>query len=180
LLSEELPTYLLLHWRNQKKYPNYLCPRCRVAPEDITHMLTCIQNHFWLKTLITQTVHETSRKLELRYQDLDSFAKAYIDIHITKYVPVGLITEDTLAPFNTSYEKHKYAPLIHHDITTAIYKRIWIPSRMVAHDTVLPNPAPLQTPRLNKTKPTAPSLLQKKLLKYVIKRQSSLTHLLED
>ena len=100
LLSEELPTYLLLHWRNAKKYPNYLCPRCLSAPEDITYLLICIRNHLWLTTLITQVLYETSQKLEIPCQHIDIFVRMFVITHITKHLPLGIITKDTLAPFD--------------------------------------------------------------------------------
>src|SRR6185295_12927413 len=104
----------------------------------------------------------------------------FVTTHITKHLPLGIITEDTLASFDTNSNRHKYAPLIHHNIITAIYKRIWLTSRMISHDPIFPTPAPLQIPTLNKTKPLAPSLIEKKVLKYISSGQSSLIHLLED
>ena len=95
-------------------------------------------------------------------------------------MPLGLITRDTLAPFDTNSHRHKYALLIHHNIITEIYKTIWLVSRKTSHDSILPNPAPIQTPILNKTKPLAPSFIERKLLKYTNNGLTSLMHLLED
>ena len=95
-------------------------------------------------------------------------------------MPLGLITKNTLASFETNSNKYKYTPLIHHNIIVAIHKRIWLTSRTVNHDPIFPTPTPIQAPVLNKTKPLAPSLMQEKLLQYIASGQSSLTHLLED
>ncbi|CAG8777055.1 5653_t:CDS:1, partial [Ambispora leptoticha] len=88
---------------NTTKYLDYRCPRCFNGPEDITHLLICIRNNLRLTTLITQVVQETFRKLEIPHLGLDTFIKSFINLHINKKMPLGIITDETLAPF----EKNK-------------------------------------------------------------------------
>jgi hypothetical protein len=123
LLSEELPTYLLLHWRNATKYPNHLCPRCYNASENITHLLTCIRNNLRLTTLISQAVYKASNNLEIPVFEISNFIQAFISTHINKQVPLGFITEDTLAPFKSKKNRYKYASLIHHNIISVNIQR---------------------------------------------------------
>ena len=131
LISEELPIHLLLHWQNAKKHPNYFCPRCLRELEDIAHLLICVWNHMRFTTLITQAIYKTARKLETFYINTRNFVQAFISLHITKHMPIGFITQDTLAPFRDNNNRFKHTPLLHHNIIVAIYKELWCTSRIV-------------------------------------------------
>lgn len=179
LLAEELPTHLLLHLRNQSKYPNHLCPRCYSASEDIVHLLTCIRNPFNFKTEIKRILTQTATKLELALHDADGFINSYTHLHIQKQLPIGFVTNLTLAPFNTKMLQMKHTPLIHHLIADFIYKEIWIPSRMTRHDDVIPHPPSIPTPTLTPTKPLTSLFVKEKIKLSITRGQSSLHKLLE-
>jgi len=179
LISEELPTCLLLHLRNQSKYPNHLCPRCYTTSEDITHLLTCIRNPFNFQTELKRILIKAATKLELPLHDTDEFIKSYTYLHIQKQLPIGFITNLTLAPFNTKILQTRHAPLIHHLITEFIYKEIWLPSRMYRHDDVFPHPPPIPTPTLTITKPPTLHYIQQKIELSITLGHSSLHKLLE-
>ena len=179
LISEELPTCLLLHLRNQSKYPNHLCPRCYTTSEDITHLLTCIRNPFNFQTELKRILIKAATKLELPLHDTDEFIKSYTYLHIQKQLPIGFITNLTLAPFNTKILQTRHAPLIHHLITEFIYKEIWLPSRMCRHDDVFPHPPPIPTPTLTITKPPTLHYIQQKIELSITLGHSSLHKLLE-
>jgi hypothetical protein len=130
--------------------------------------------------LIKYTLIETANKLELRYENTRKFIQAFIHNHIKKQMPLGIITNDTLAPFENNKHKHKYAPLVHHNIISAIYKKIWLTSRVIQHESAIPIPPPIQPPTLTKTIPISDSLLNKKIQLYIMKGQSSLHQLIKD
>jgi hypothetical protein len=179
LLAEELPTHLLLHLRNQSKYPNYLCPRCYSAPEDVPHLLTCISNPFNFNTELKRILIKVATKLELPLYNVDGFISSYTHLHIQQRLPIGFITNLTLAPFNTNLLQTRHAPLIHHTITEFIYKEIWLPSRMSRHNDAVPCPLPLTTPTLTPTKPLTSLYIQQKIQLSITLGHSSLHRLLE-
>jgi len=118
--------------------------------------------------------------LEIPVFEISNFIQAFISTHINKQVPLGFITEDTLAPFESKKNKYKYAPLVHHNIISAIYKEIWLTSRAVQHDPVFSTPPPIQPPILTKTKSITSFLLNEKIQRYITYGQSSLHFLIED
>src|SRR5260364_78426 len=153
LLAEELLTFLLLHFRNPTTYPNYLCPRCYSAPEDYTHLLTCISNPFFFKIELTRILNRIADKEEKLLNNPHLFVQSYYNLHITQQVPIGLITERTIAPFTTEHLRKKITPQLHHNIAKFIYKEIWLPSRISRHSDVMPIPPTITIPKLEKISP---------------------------
>src|SRR6185437_15257176 len=81
LIAEELPTHLLLHLRNPKKYPNHFCPRCYSISKDYSHLLTCVSNHFTFNTELRRLLHQQNKytKSFERYCMPKSFERIAID-----------------------------------------------------------------------------------------------------
>lgn len=180
LIAEELPTQLLLHLRNLHKNPNHLCPRCQAAPEDIIHTLTCISNPFSLCTKLNSILKEVAEKYKLQYEIPNNFIQTYIDLHITKAVPISIITTSTTIPLSSNRLKQKYTPVLHHHITEFIYQEIWLPSRAAQHSGILPPPTPIPLPVLTPTKPLTQSFISQKLYSYISRNTTSLHNLLEN
>ena len=80
MLAEELPTDLLLHFRNPKKYKNHLCPRCYAESEDIAHLLSCIANNHNPKRKIKEIITNIASKHELILNQTDLFINALLDL----------------------------------------------------------------------------------------------------
>ncbi|CAG8645940.1 4384_t:CDS:1, partial [Ambispora leptoticha] len=131
-------------------------------------------------TLITQAVQETSCTLEILHFRLDDFTQAFTNLHTIKKMSLGLITDETLASFKQNKDKRKYAALIHHNIITAIYKKLWITSRITQHDLIFQPPPPLRPPAMMKTNPLNPTFLNNKIHQYITNGQFSLNFLLKD
>jgi len=167
LLAEELPTFLLLHFRNPTTYPNYLCPRCYSAPEDYAHLLTCLYNHVNLKTEINRILNSIADQEEKPLTNPAAFVQTYLDLHITQQTPIGLITRRTQAPFATEHLRRKLTPLLHHKIAELIYKEIWLPSRAARHSEVMPTPTAIPAPKLKKTSPPLPLQIETSLNRYI-------------
>lgn len=132
LIAKELLTFLLLHFRNPIKYPNYLCPRCYSAPEDYAHLLTCISNPFFFKIELTRILNRIADKEEQPLNNPHLFVQSYYDLHITQQVPIGLITERTMAPFTTEHLKKKITPQLHITSLNSYTKKYG--SRLEYHD----------------------------------------------
>ncbi|CAG8726437.1 3797_t:CDS:1, partial [Ambispora leptoticha] len=114
-------------------------------------------------TLITQAVQETSCTLEIPHFRLDNFTQAFTNLHTVKKMPLRLITDETLAPFEQNKNKRKYAALIHHNIITAIYKKLWITSQITQYNPIF-QPSPLlRPPAMMKTNPLNPTFLNNKI-----------------
>ena len=168
LIADEIPTHLTLHLRNQKKNPSHLCPRCYSASEDVAHLLTCLANPTNFLKEIKYILNRFAEKNNLQLTDPDNFIRCYKELHIEKKVPIGIITNITLAPFHTTALRKKYTPPLHHLIVEYIYKNIWIPSRAARHNEAVPNPTPIPTPTFTKTKPPTPLQIRDNILHHIV------------
>jgi len=178
LIAEELPTFLLLHFRNPIKYLNHLCPRCYSAPEDYAHLLTCTTNPFFFKTELTRILNRIADKEEKPLNNPHLFVQSYYNLHIIQQVPIGLITERTMAPFVTEHLKKKITPRLHHNIAEFIYKEIWLPSRMSRHSDVMPIPPTITIPKLEKTSPLPQLQLRTAINKVILTNDCSPNNIL--
>jgi len=160
LIAKEIPTHLILHFRDPKKNPSHLCTRCYSASEDVAHLLTCLANPTNFLTKIKYILNRLAEKNNLQLSNSDNFIRCYNELHIEKKVPIGIITSITLAPFHTTTQQKKYTPLLYHLIVEYIYKNIWIPSHAARHNEAVPNPMPIPAPIFTKTKPPTPLQLQ--------------------
>lgn len=83
LITKKLPTCLLLYFHNPITHPNYLCPRCYLAPEDYAHLLMCITNPFNFKTKIKRIITRLINKEEKPLVNPTTLVQSYFDLHIT-------------------------------------------------------------------------------------------------
>src|SRR5260364_33224 len=180
LISEELLTFLLLHFCDQRKYKNYLCPCCYAEPEDIAHLLICVANHINWTTEICKILTRISNEIETPLYCPENFMQSFKNLHINKKAHLGIITNFTLLPVSSPYQQKKYTPYLHHLIIEMIYKTIWLPSRTSRHSKVMPIPQQLETPTLRPTIPLTPQYLKNKTIKYITYRQTSLQNLTTD
>src|SRR6185312_14800159 len=180
LIAEELPTHLLLHLRNPKKYPNHFCPRCYSTSEDYSHLITCVSNHFTFNTELRRLLLKIAKEKKLALENPEEFISNYTYLHINKKVPIGIITGQTLAPFTSQHHKKKLSPLLHHRIAKLIYKEIWIPSRMSRHSEAVPPPPPLTPPIMIKTPPPIPTFIKQKIDKFILSNNFSLNNIFSE
>jgi len=153
MIAEELPTHLILHYRNPNKNPNYLCPRCYVEPEDIVHIFTCISNHLIWERELRRTLLRVAVEIESPLENPDEFIKSFTFLHLEKKMPFGLITNSTLFPTSSRHIQDRYTPLLHHEIVKTLYKEYWIPSRASRHSEGFPKPPQINPPNMTQTPP---------------------------
>jgi len=132
-------------------------------------LLTCIRNASTLESQLKDITTVLAEELELQIINLREFITAFKNVHISRGLPLGFITTAMLAPFGKQSDRIKYSPLLHHLIIKIIYDEIWLPSRQVTHDLVVPIP-----PSLNKidripTSPLPHFLIQSEIDKYISK-----------
>jgi len=143
LLTNELPTFKTLHERSPFKYQDYRCPRCLSSEETIAHLISCTSNNSSLISLLKDIIQALATELKLDLVQPVDFTSSFIHLHVNNQLPLGFITVATLAPFARPSDKLKYAPALHHLIIKMIYHEIWLPSRQIRHDPVIPTPTPL-------------------------------------
>ena len=94
-LADKLPNHLKLHYRNPKKY-NHICPRYGIESESTTHILICRYNSCSLEQIISKVLRRLANTKEIILKNQDNFIYRFIHIHITKGLPLGFITQETL------------------------------------------------------------------------------------
>src|SRR5207237_672087 len=128
-----------------------ICYRLGIESETTTHILTCKYNSCSLEQIISKVLRRLADTKEIILKNQDNFIYRFTHIHITKGLPLGFITQETLIPTDNTTLQLKWTPKLHHDIITEINDNIWIPSRTYIHSGLLEYDTltPMQTKRNN-------------------------------
>ena len=100
-------------------------------------MLSCRHNSYTLKQIISKALKHLADEKNIPILDQNKYINSFIKLHVTKGLPLGLITHETLIPTANTLLQHKWTPKLHHDIIVEIHDDIWIPSRTYTHSGLL-------------------------------------------